>query len=501
MNVISSIIHLLTDDEKKEFIKLLKKKNKRHDTKNITLFHILENSGAQSNVDILLYDKPAKGAYHALCKRLQDSLIEFIAFKSFDAEASEEMETLKLLIASRVFFEQKQYKLALKTINKATLKAKKYDLYSVLNEIYYTKIQYAEYNDSTSLAELILAFKNNKKLLEEEENLNLFYATIQQELKKVTPNINEIITENLEKFEISITKNLSFKSLFKILSIVNHVAAITRNYSSILSFVEETYKLLNTEKRLSEKQNFYHIQVLYYIANTYFRNRNFEESKEYLKLMLKQMEFENRKLYNRFLPQYFLLIALNFNYTDNSQHAIALIENFDFHKYRGQVAYILDLQLCLTVFYFQQLEFKKALFQLNELHHSDAWYIEKAGLIWVIKKAIIEILLQIELDNFDIVESRLKSFKKKYNVLLITKKETQIINFVRLVTQFYFYPEKKKEASFNSEIKQFITTLDFIKGDIFTLSFYAWFKAKIEGTNLYKTTLSIVNQTSKNQVY
>lgn len=495
MNSISSIIKTLSLKEKQEFTQLLKKKNKRHDSKNVQLFKLLEESGNQKNLDIIIYGKQAKGAYHALCKRLHDSLIDFVAGKQFEIESSEEMDVLKLLIVSRSFFEHKQYNIGFKTINKAELKAKSYNLYSILNEIYYTKIQYAHQDSSIVLNTLIEQFNTNKELVRSEENFTLFYASVKNEIQNASESLTEILKSNFKKFDISISQNLSYKSFFKILEIITQTANIGRNYHTILPFIEKTYGLLQEEERLIEKQLFYHIQVLYYVANAYFRNRNFKTSHFYLSKMEEQMEFQNNKYYNRFFPQYTLLKAFNLNYTGQYNKAIYVLETFEYKKYKDQLSYILDLQLMQIVFYFQQSEFKKALQKLNKLYHSDIWYTEKTSVLWVIKKNLIEILLFMELDYFDLIESRLKSFKKKYVGYLKDKNESEVLTFFNLIRELHTNPEKLKSPGFITEINNLNIAQNPTNGDLFDVSFYAWLKTKTEGDGLYKTTLRMLEIT------
>jgi len=209
MSAISSIIQTLSIEEKQEFVSLLKKKNKRHDSKNIELFQLLEASGNQKNIDVTIYGKTSKGAYHALSKRLHDSLIDFVASKQFSGESSEEMDILKLLIASRSFFEHKQYKIGFKTINKAELKAKTYGLYSILNEIYYTKIQYTHEDPNTALSTLIEKFNSNKELLKIEESFTLFYASVKSEIQNTDESLTKILKLNGQTIFIMQITNLA----------------------------------------------------------------------------------------------------------------------------------------------------------------------------------------------------------------------------------------------------------------------------------------------------
>ncbi len=492
MSTISSIIHTLSDEEKRSFLGLLRQKNKRNDTKNIQLFKLLDTTETVKDLDIKLYGKPAKGAFHALSKRLHDSLIDFVASKSFEGETSEEMEILKLLLASRIFFEQKQYKIGLKTLQKAEQKAKSYDLFTILNEIYYTKIQYAHVHPALVLGELITDFKNNKAAIQQEENLNLFYANVQNELIKQRSDYGTIIREALSKFGISITKDLTFRSLFKILDITNKAAQATRNYFTILPFVEEAYSLIDSKGDLIDKHLFYHIQILYYVANAYFRNKDFKTSQRYLALMIDQMKKMQGKYYRRFFPQYTLLYALNLNYTNHANQAITDIEAFDDDHHKEQITYLLDLKLSLIVFYFMQSRFKDALSVLTNFYHSDHWYTGKAGILWVIKKNLVEILLHIELDNLDLVESRANGFRKKHGAFLKNNGEKRALEFLKLILEYYRKPEIVTTETFRNKIEAALTIPPREQEDIFEMSFYAWLKAKAYGSDLYQTALELV---------
>ncbi len=497
MSNITPLIHTLTTEEKRSFVVFLKRKNKRSDTKNLQLFRLLDTHTPPKNIDVLLYGKKSKGAYHALSKRLHDSLIDFIASKSFEGETSEEFEILKLLIASRIFFEQKQYKVAFKTIKKAEKKATSYSLFSILHEIYYTQIQYAHTTPDISLEVLLDRFQKNKKSLLQEENLNLFYATIQNELLQQRTDILPLIENTLSKYELLVNKDLTFRSLFKILEITTKTAHVSRNYHAILPFVESTYKVILSQHTMIHKQVFYHIYILYFVANSYFRNKDFTTSQRYLSLMLSQMKEQKSKYYKRFFAQYTLLLTLNLNYTGQAKSAIELLETFDYQKHKDHLSYCLDLKLSLIVYYFQQQNFKVALRSIQSLYHSDQWYIQKAGMIWVIKKNLIEILLHIELDHLELVNSRITSFRKKHNAYLKKNNETRTLEFLKVALTYYNDPKIIRDSKFLDRIQTSLkisstTNQSRQEEDIFEMSFYAWLKSKVEGTSLYNTTLTLM---------
>lgn len=493
MNNISAIITSLSVEEKKKFVQGLRLKNKRNDTKNIELFHLLNTSNEVENLDKVIYGKKAKGAYHALSKRLHDALIDFIATKNFEEESSNEMGLLKLILASRTLFKQQQYKTAIKTLAKAELKATKYLSYSILNEVYHTQISYAHFNDSLNFNELIIKYQKNKLKILEEENLNLFYATIQNELNENKPNISDIINRNLKLYNISLSNNLSYESLFKILQIGNQVANISRNYYEILDFIELTLQKIDPLKSVENKDLYYHIQILYYLSNTYFRIKQFDKSKSYLKRMKNGMSLQNKKYYNTFYSQYVLIENLLLIYTNNLDIAIEKLEAFDFQKYKNNEVYVHDLKLLLIVALSFKEKFKEAFKVFGDFYHSDKWYADKVGFIWVIKKNLLEILVLMELDYVDLVESRINSFRKKYKIHLIEHNEKKVLDFLKLITIYYYHKDEIYSQEFSNKLDR-IVEISNKEEDIFTISFYAWLKSKTTSTTIFASCISYINE-------
>ena len=496
MSNLHAIISTLSSEDKKEFVRNLKGRNKRFDTKNVELFRLLDTTNLPSNIDVILYGKSSKGAYHALSKRLHDLLIDFIATKGFAKESFEEMNALKLLLASRIFFEQKQPYIAFKTLAKAEIIARKHSFFNILNEIYQTLLLHIHLNTALDLQHIIDNYYANKINIGQEENLNLFYATIQAELNQSNPSISDIINRNLVRFNISITNNLSYQSLFKILKITNQVAYITRDYQAILPFIEEACLKIEATERTKDKYLHDHLQILYYLANTYFRIKNFALSANYLEAMHSNISLENKKYSAIFYPQYELLKSLLLIYTGKNDEAIAKIASFNFDKYKNKLDYTLDLKLTLVVALFFQNKYKEAFKILQDFHHSDQWYVEKIGYIWVIQKTLIEILLLIELDYIDLVESRLNSFKRKFNVHLQEHNESVVLEFLQLITIFYFKTEDIYSETFRRKVDNLLRKKS-KDTDVFTISFYAWIKAKIDKTDVYATCLDYIKVLSQ----
>lgn len=495
MNSVSGIINTLSIQEKDEFIAFLKKKNKRHDTQNIQLFNFLKTDDIKYEITIY----KSKPALYALRKRLYHNLIEFIANKRFESDTSEERDILKLILVSRTFFEHSQHKAAFKILEKAEIKALKIERFNLLNEIYHTHIQYAYLDPSLHFSELVSKYENNQKKFLHEEQLNLAYASLRMELAKIkegtaTFDFQEAINNTVAKFSISLDEIVTFKSLYQILFIANEYAALRNKYHEIERFVETSFRFIDAKTELAEKHLFYHINILYFMANMLFRNKKFDDSKAYLDKMEAEMEKQDKVYFKQFENRLLLLRSLNENYSGNANNAIAMLEQVLNTVANSDVSEILDLQLSLAVFHFQQKELKKVQQIIKTFSYSDAWYEKKQGTEWAIKKNLVEILLHTELEHTDYVMSRLTSFKRRYKKHLTELNEERVLIFLGLVEQFLYDPGYFVSSEFASRADSLFQWRSQQEEDLFVMSFYAWLKAKIEKRNVYEVTLELVNQ-------
>ncbi|GAA4956083.1 hypothetical protein GCM10023314_32300 [Algibacter agarivorans] len=495
---LNDIVSTFSTEDQQKFITYLEKKNKRNDAKNIALFNLLSEDELNSkDISIKLYGSEKKDAYHALRKRLHQSLIDFTANQSLQDENSADMQIIKYLLAAKSFLKQNQHKVAYKILDKAEILATEHYLFPMLNEIYHTKIQYAYANPSVELDPLIIKLKGNQKHIAIENELNIVYVKIRQTLNNIAYkgdvlDFQTILDNTFKTHNININDALSFKSLYQLVTIASISAFITKDYLKIEPFLINTYKsILNYKSK--ENQLYYHIQILYAIANTLFRNKKFSESMPYLELMHEHMNLKKQKYYTIFKLKYLLLKSLNLNYSNQQELAIQTLEPFIKSKHPDTES-LLDINLSLIVYYFQKNDLKKAHQVFSKFYHTDSWYAEKAGKEWVIKKNLIEILLHIELKNIDLAESRLLSFKRGHYSYLKSINQQRVITYLGFVEAYYKNPETVTTKAFKDTVENAFDWIETHKEDIFVISFYSWLKGKINNTDLYQTTITLIKQ-------
>jgi hypothetical protein len=494
---LNEILISFTEDKQQEFVSFLDKKNKRKDAKNIQLTKLLISDNlSQKELCFALYRSENKVAYHALRKRLFQSIIDFTASTNLKEENSIDIQLIKQILSARTFLQKKQFSVGYKILDKAEVIAKEHHLFTILNEIYHSKIQFAYTRQCMNMNNLIKDFKENQKKYILEEELNIAYAKIRNTLNEVNHqnkvvDIKMMIETVLKEHGVSISSSFSFKSLYQLIQITAISSSQNLEYWNIEPFLIKTYQVLKDHKS-KDKQLFYHIEILYQISNTLIRNKKFTESFKYLELMHFYMRENNNKHLKEFNLKYNLLLALNYNYTGNQTNAIKTLTPFTLKKDVDVVSQ-LDIHLSLIVFYFQQQELKKAKNLFSKFYHTDKWYIDKIGIEWTVQKNLIEILLQIDLGNTDIVDSRILSFKRNYLKHLKKLKQERVINYLKLIETYYKNPEMIATKEFLDKVKRSFEWIDNQKEDIFMMSFFAWLKAKMTKQNVYLVTLNLVN--------
>jgi hypothetical protein len=494
MNAISDIMNLMDKNDNKAFTAYLVKKNKRDDVKNTRLFKLLETDdilglkklyGGQKNND----------AYHALRKRMYDSLVDFMANRTFETTTSHAHEVLRLLVVSRYFLEHKLTGTAYKCLAKAEAKALPLEQFSLLNEIYHTQVQYAHLNPAFDLELAIKKLNDNRECMHREQQLNTGYALLRRELHEIQHkgkviDFRAFIMGIMESLGIQLDKVLTFKSLYQILFIANEYATMNHNFALVEPFVHKSYDFIAAKGEQSEGQLYYHIYVLYFLANINFRNHRFEVSNAYLDTMEAEMQKQNGRYHGRFILRHQLLRAVNSNFTGNPAQAITIADKA--LKTAGKKADpqdLNDLRVCLAMFCVQQQD-RTAFKYMRDFNRTDAWYEKHLGMLWAIRKNLLEILLYAGFGDTEPALARLKSFKRRYKKYLAEVNEQRVFDYALLVERYILKPEIASHPDFEKSIRALLNPES--KEDLFILSFLGWLLAKAGKKTVYDVTLGLL---------
>jgi len=495
MDSLSELINFLNNADRKLFRQFLQRKNKRLDVKNLQLLNLIETDDI-SGLNNLYDSEKNNDAYHALRKRLQDNLLLFLSQKTFESNHSDTYDALRLLVVGRFLLENDVVKIAFKCLDKAERLGEHLEQFNLLNELLLLKLQYAHLAGAEDLEALTARFLHNQSHMQREAKLNMAYAFLRKELQEVhlkgkIVNLTTVMITTIRKYKISAQDLMSYKSIYQILFIANEYASIQQNYGLIERYISRTDQFMQGQLHKKQSYLFYHISILYFLANFHLRRKNFAGSVSYLGGMMDLMATDSR-YYALFYSRHQLLSALNLFFTGFADEAITLLQApFSNTKQRSKPEDIEDLRICLAMF-LALCNDRGSLKQLTLLTRTDAWYEKKMGMLWAIRKNLMEILIQAQFSNIELAMSRLKSFRRRYKKYLLKTSEERVLLFLSLVEKYLLKPDLAFETSYRKKVLDLLDSVG--NNDIFTLSFIAWLIARWEKKTAYKVVLTIIEE-------
>ena len=233
------------------------------------------------------------------------------------------------------------------------------------------------------------------------------------------------------------------------------------------------------------------------ISHILYRNRKFEESNSYLKQMEESMNEYNHTYFQQFFLKYTMLQAANFSYLNQNEKSIEILTNISEQttkKLPNEDQ--LNIKINLAVYYFNQALYKKANLLLQTLNHSDNWLEKKMGREWVLKKNIIEILLQYELGNIDVTLNRIRSFERNYADLHNHSLYGRVFQYMDIIKEIIDAPQLLKNKSFLEEVQNTLVKTPSEQEDLQAIAFYSWLKSKMTGNEYYEVLLNIANRSN-----
>lgn len=490
--MLKTLIKTLSTSEKKAFTLCMEKRNKRNIGSNIELFKAFDSGNPA-----IIRASIGQNAFNVAKKRLLDRLLDFLGNRVFEQEVSSEIQVLKYLVLARRMLAHDQLTIGIKTLRKAEKKAIELQHYAILLEIYDTALHYSQSFSSDEFQALMEKSQENLKKMQDQHALSMAHAKIQSYFRSTEfgqhrgeVRLHSIVAQAYTEFGIPSDQLNNFQSLYQLAQIADVTAFEQKNYFLVdLYFADRIDELTGTALD-GERNLIYHIDVLYLVANIYFRQREFEKSLDYLHRMKTQMERFGGKFYASRNVQFTTLLALNHNFIGDYKQSEEALDTLFTQNHPSQD--LLNPKLVRAMIHFQQGELDAAQRILSTFQHQDSWYQQRVGLDWLLNRRYIEILLHIELGNIDFVDSRISSLTRKYGDLFQQENYLAIRPFLKLLHQYNREPHLVSSEKFKKTVEKTIPWREHGEEDIFLMCFYAWLKARMERRELYETTLELV---------
>ncbi len=500
MDKLQELVNTFSEDDKKEFRIFINRQKSKKDRKDLDLFELITEQIVSKEIQKKLYKTPNKVAYHTLRKRLLKHLTDFIVLKQIDNDITSTSSISGLISLATYAFNNKSDDLGWRFLTKAEQIAVENEQYELLNNIYHIQLEQSESDFAPDVNEIYEKWQSNKDLVNENEKISIAYNFIKREINEVIfkgedKDLNKIIDKLLKKYGIN---DLVFKRpeiLYKVLDLTRRVMLSRKDFYNFEPYVIRMYNELVAQHGFSKKNHFYKIHILYMIAHILYRNRRFEQSNQYMVEMYKAMQEYNNAYYNKFYPKYVMLSAANYSYLNQNNKSIEILSNISNTTLKKlPVEDQLNIKMNLAIYYGNNADFKQSNRLVYSLNHSDSWLTKKMGVEWVMKKNMIEIMIQYELGNYEIALNRIRSFERAFAGLFKHPLYNRALLFMQKIKTIINNPLIIKDKKFVDDVINQLVKIPSEQEDLQAMAYYAWLKGKMLNVNYYQVLLDIANK-------
>ena len=498
MDKLQEITRTLSEDDKREFRIFINRQKSKKQRKDLDLFELICLEHNSKEIQSKLYKTPNKVAYHTLRKRLLKHITDFIVLKQIDADTTASSSISGLITMASYLFKNQSHQLAWRFLDKAEQSAIDNEQHELLNNIYHIQIGSSDNEFAPDINNIYEKWKANKRIVDENERVNIAYNFIKKELNEVIHkgkdiNVNELVQSLLAKYNITDTVFKRPEILYKVLDLTRKVKFSKKDFYSFEPYVIELYKELS-KHGFSKKNHYYKINILYMISHSLYRNRKFKDSISYLDKMLKEMAEYNKSYFKQFYPKYIMLLAANNSFSNKNKESISLLENIKpalLTKFSLEEQ--LNIKMNLAIYLGYSEEFKKSNFILQTLNHTDNWLVTKMGIEWVLKKNMIEIMMQYELENHEIALNKIRSFERNFSDLFNHPIYSRAHQFMQTIKKIINNHNIIKDKEFIDSVISTMITMPSQQEDLQAMTFYSWLKSKMQNKPFYAILLDVVN--------
>lgn len=500
MDKLRDIIHVLSEEEKREFKIFINRQRVKQNRKDLALFEILKGPRELKPREITgqLYDTANMNAYHTLRKRLNQHLEDFISLKVKTQDDSAHAHVAGILTVCRYLLAKNKTDLAAHFLKKAEKLAEQNELFDLLDNILQLQIKHA-HELGHEAGDLITRWQGNKSSWELEQRINMAYGIIRQRLEKMkmggkAEDLEAITNESLELLDVDIQAIRRPALMYMIVAMTRSSIISTKNFKRFESYVIDAYEQLQANGGFQKKDHVYELWFLYMIAHVLYRNRKLAKCGEYVLKLKEAIDKYGRIHQRKFYPRYVLLDAQVKSYSGLNGESIAIVKKaLEDESMNLEIHDRLNMHLNLAIYYFQDGEYKQANRTIIGIQHTDGWIEKKMGTEWRFKFNLIEIIVQIELGNSEIALQRIATVEKRFATFFKRGLYGRAKIFLRFIKFVIKYPEKVRSKEFLSQVNETIVRLPGDEEDIQAMTFYCWLKSKMQGTDYYETLIETVN--------
>jgi len=440
MNILLEIINSLNKEESRFYKLFAGRTNSGDFRKDIILFDFIKKNGSQYDEQIIseeLY-QDSKNSFYQLKNRLYKDLNKSMMLQHMRKES--DIFTLHFVLLSRVYKRKGRVELSLHYLKKAEKEAENIEAFELLS-IIYSEILVLSYDMvSINVEEYIEKKRGNNERLNWYQEMDLLLAAIMNKIKtaqnfsKNDESINEILQKTLDNFSKNKKIPKSPKFRIKVFQLVSRVLLQQHDFDALEEYLLHTYREFTKDKVLTKSNHEQKLTMLSYLTNCLFKTHKYKESLAYAEILKNSINEYDGFLQDKYLFYYYNSLVINYSLSDKSKALEVLKEAKNNDVIQSLPTFSVFIYLNTALIYYDQGKLSLSAKNLSRLLLQDDFV--DIGKSFQLKIHIAELIVRYDLNQKDVIDSKIQHIKKTYADLLRDadfNRDKQIIKIINLL--------------------------------------------------------------------
>ena len=482
MNILFEIINSLNKQEIRFYKLFAGRTNSGGFRKDMILFDFIKKNGEQYDEQIIsdkLY-QDNKNSFYQLKNRLYKDLNKSMMLQHMGKES--DIFTLHFVMLSRIYKKKGRVELSLNYLKKAEKEAENIEAFELLSIIYSEILTLSYDMVSINVEEYIEKKRNNSERLSWHQEIDLLLAAIMNKVKttqnfsKNDESINEILQKTLDNFSKNKKIPKSPKFRIKVFQLVSRILLQQHDFNALEEYLLHTYKEFTKDKILTKSNHEQKLTMLSYLTNCLFKTHKYKQSLAYAEILKSSMNEHCGFLKDKYLFYYYNSLVINYSLSDKNKALEVLKEAKNNDVIQNLPTFSVFIYLNTALIYYDQGKISLAVKNLSRLILQDDFV--NIGKSFQLKIHIAELIVRFDLNQTDVIDSRVKHIKKTFKDLLKDsnfKRDKQLVEIIDSLVYCNNLSQDKKLVKKITELSILIE--DEKADDIDVINYNVWLKS------------------------
>ena len=482
MNILFEIINSLNKEESRFYKLFAGRTNSGDARKDLLLFDFIKQNGEEYDEKIIseeLY-QDNKNSFYQLKNRLYKDLNKSMMLQHMGKE--KDIFILHFVLLSRVYKRKGKLELAFHYLKRAEKEAENIEAYELLSIIYSEILTLSYDMVSVNVEEYIEKKRNNNERLSWDQEMDLLLAAVLYKIKtaqnfsKNDESVNEILQKTLDNFSKNkkITKSTKFR--IKVYQVVSRILLQQHDFDALEEYLIYTYKEFVKDKIFTKSNHEQKLTMLAYLTNCFFKTHKYKQSLAYAEILKSSMNEYEGFLKDKYLFYYYNSLVINYSLSDKNKALEVLKEAKNNDVIQNLPTFSVFIYLNTALIYYDQEKLSLSIKNLSRLMLQDDFL--NIGESFQLKIHIAELIVRYDLNQTDVIDSKIKHIKKSYKNLLKDADFNRDKQLIEIIDSLIYC----KNLTTDKKLIKKITTLSVIitdeqADDIDVINYNVWLKS------------------------